>query len=116
MTSYSLLSSPTVSEQRCDLLEALLEKALLAGERYVEQFSQLAALARAIEVCDPASLGSTKLIATMQSVAKSAEEDAQLEVDVFQGLLAGELMRLRAELERIEMPKFVVAPSTNTRH
>jgi hypothetical protein len=108
--------SRSVSFKRLDLLEGLLEKALLAGERYVERFAQLAALARAIEGIDLASPDRAALVSIFEDVARNAQADAQLEVELFQGMLAGQLMKRQVQQERGEGQGDIIAPSGDMKH
>ncbi|MDE1183475.1 hypothetical protein [Paraburkholderia sp.] len=104
-TISSAVQNRSGSSKRADLLETLLEKALLAGERHVQQFAQLAALARTIEACDVPPTDRAQLLSMLESVANDAEANAQLDVEVFQGLLAGQLVKhgLRRERDMAEM-------------
>jgi hypothetical protein len=115
-SSSSSNSSPYVSGKRLDLLEVLLEKALLAGERYVERFAQLAALARTIETCELPNGDRTALLSAFENIASTAQADAQLEVELFQGMLAGQLMKRQLQRERGEGQGVIIAPSGDTKH
>jgi hypothetical protein len=115
-SSPSWNSSTYVSGKRLDLLEGLLEKALLAGERYVERFAQLAALARTIETYELPDGDRTALLSAFENIAATAQSDAQLEVELFQGMLAGQLMKRQSQRERNEGQGIIVAPAGDTKH
>jgi len=94
MTTNALYSSDSVgSTKRVDLPEALLRLALLTGERYVNEFSQIAALVRVIEQHYPPSPDLAQLLSLLESVTSASEANARLDVELFGGLLAGRLAR-----------------------
>lgn len=103
------------------LLDSILEKAAIAAQRNVEQFARLAALARAIEQCNSSPAKRAKLLFTFEEIAASAEADAQLDAEFFQGLRNGqilkrELRRARHEDAQADPALTILAPSTMTKH
>ncbi|MGF6775496.1 hypothetical protein [Paraburkholderia sp. GAS334] len=118
MSSNSFaVQAPSGSSTRAGLLETMLETALLAGERHVQQFAQLAALARTIEACDVPAVDRAKLLSMLESVANDAEANAELDVKTFQGLLAGQLTkRSLQQASEAAMADVIVAPGSDTKH
>lgn len=117
MNSNAVSSRIThLPRESADLLEALLEKALLACERYTQQFSKVAALARTIDAGELSESDRAQLLTTLEEIASDAEASAGLDVDLFQGLLAGKLVAQQASRVGNRHSDVIVAPSTNTRH
>ncbi len=118
MTSNSSSSVPTQpnSQKRVDLLGALLQEALLTGRRHLQQFSQIAALARAIESSDTPGLDRVKFLSLLEDIASEAEAQAQLDVDMFQSLLGGRMMKRQLRSESNQRGDVVVVPCNGTRH
>jgi hypothetical protein len=103
------------------LIDGVLEKAVKAAQRNVEQFAKLAALARAIEQCNSSPATRAKLLFTFEELASNAEADAKLDEEFFEGLRNGQVLKqeLRREHEeRTEpIPEITIfAPSTTTKH
>ncbi|MGF6757317.1 hypothetical protein [Paraburkholderia sp. GAS42] len=117
MTSNATFSRQRVlAHENADLLGTLIEKALLAGERYTKEFSKVAALARTIGECELTAPDRARLLLTIEEIASDAETNAQLDVDLFQGLLAGQLLAENAVRGKNGSREVVVGPSTDTRH
>lgn len=103
------------------LLDGILEKAVSAAQRTVEQFAKLASLARDIEQCNSSLATRAKLLFAFEEIAAGAEADAQLDVEFFQGLRNGqilkrELRRARHEDAQEDSEVIILAPSTMTKH
>ncbi len=105
------------------LLDSILEKAATAAQRTVEQFAKLASLARAIEQCNSSPARRAKLLFAFEEIAASAEANAQLDAEFFQGLRNGQILKRelrRAHYEHVEADAdsevTILAPSTMTRH
>ncbi|WP_091787534.1 hypothetical protein [Paraburkholderia steynii] len=94
MISDSNIGSVTVnSAKRIDLLEALLRQAISVGRRHQEQISRLAALAAAISRFDVVNEDVQRLLALLRDLAGDIEMDACLDIQLFEGLLAGRLLK-----------------------
>ena len=104
-----------------ELLDGILEQAVSAAQRNVEQFAKLASLARAIEQCNSSPAVRANLLFQFEEMASSAEANAKLDVELLLGLRNGQILKHRlheAHEERAE-PRAdvtIVAPSTNTKH
>jgi hypothetical protein len=116
-------SAPNAIEQFAndELIEGILENAVKAAQRNVEQFAKLLALARAIEQCNSSPATRAKLLFSFEDLATSAEADAKLDVEFFDGLRSGQVIKhqLRREHEqRAEaLPEYtIIAPSNSTKH
>jgi hypothetical protein len=94
MTIDTSPQNATQSQQdtRVVLLERIVDSALIAGHRHVEQFTRLAALARAIANEHISSEDRMTLIGVMQNIAHHAELDATLDVEFFGGVRAGQVI------------------------
>ncbi|CAB3747365.1 hypothetical protein [Paraburkholderia humisilvae] len=79
-------------DARVELLERIVDSALIAGHRHVEQFARLAALARAIANEHISSEDRTTLIGVVENIARHAELDATLDVEFFGGVRAGQVI------------------------
>jgi hypothetical protein len=103
------------------LLEGILEKAVAAARRNVEQFAKLAALARAMERSTSSPAERAKLLYTFEKLANDGRIDAQSDAELFEGLRDGQIMK--QEIRRVSdeggepLPVGVIlAPSNNTKH
>jgi hypothetical protein len=114
--SSSVPKPPPHSQKRVDLLGALLQEALLTGRRHLQQFSQLAALARAIESSDTPTLDRMRFLTLLEDIASEAEAQAELDVNMFQSLLGGRMMKRQLHSESSQMQDVIVIPSNSTRH
>jgi hypothetical protein len=94
MTTDTSPQSATQSQQdnRVALLERIVDSALIAGHRHVEQFTRLAALARTIANEHISSEDRMTLIRVMENIAHHAELDATLDVEFFGGVRAGQVI------------------------
>jgi hypothetical protein len=94
MTTDTSPQSTTQSQQdtRVVLLERIVDSALIAGHRHVEQFTRLAALARVIANEHISSEDRLTLIRVMENIAHHAELDATLDVEFFGGVRAGQVI------------------------
>jgi hypothetical protein len=115
MTSKSS-PSKSLSQKHADMLGALLQEALLTGRRQLQQFSQLAALARAVASLDTPALDRARFITLLQDIATEAEGQAQLDVDMFQSLLGGRMMKRQKQQEAHQREDVFVVPANATRH
>jgi len=116
MTSNSSVPKKPLSQKRVDLLAALLQEALLTGRRHLHQFSQLSSLARAIESLDTPSIDRARFLTLLRELATDAEAQAQIDVDMFESLLGGRVMKRKVEQEsQLRKDVFVVEAGT-TRH
>jgi hypothetical protein len=117
MTSNSSVPKKPLSQKRVDLLGALLQEALLTGRRHLHQFSQLTSLARAVESADTPAIDRVRFLTLLREIATDAEAQAQLDVDMFAGLLGGRMMKRKVEQEEAHQRKDVFVVDTNsTRH
>jgi hypothetical protein len=116
MTSNSSVPKKPLSQKRVDLLGALLQEALLTGRRHLHRFSQLSSLARAVESPDTPAVDRVRLLTLLRELASDAEAQAQLDVDMFESLLGGRMMKRNVEQEaQLRKDVFVVAAGS-TRH
>jgi hypothetical protein len=94
MTIDTSPQTATQSQQdtRVVLLERIVDSALIAGHRHVEQFTRLAALARAIADEHISSEDRMTLIGLLENIAHHAELDATLDVEFFGGVRAGQVI------------------------
>ncbi|RFU48730.1 hypothetical protein D0B32_02515 [Paraburkholderia sp. DHOC27] len=104
-----------------ELIEGILDNAVKAAQRNAELFAKLAALARAIEQCNSSPARRAKLLFTFEELAISAEADAKLDTEFFEGLRNGQVMKQQLRSEHLQqeeaVPEFtILAPSTTTRH
>ncbi|MBN3755339.1 hypothetical protein G3N95_20510 [Paraburkholderia sp. Tr-20389] len=94
MTSSSnFAAKSSFLDRRIHLLEALLQEAVVAGERHVRQFAQCAVLIRTIETSRVRRSDRVKLLSALEALANEAETNARFDLEVFQSLLAGQLMK-----------------------
>jgi hypothetical protein len=102
MTIELSFPSPTQSdlEARIALLEHIVDSALNAGHRHVEQFARLAALARAVANDSVSANDRTILTGTLESIARHAELDATLDVEFFGGVRAGQVISRLVRMTR----------------
>ena len=103
------------------LLDGILEKAANAAQRNAEQFAKLASLARAIEQCNASPVTRAKMLFRFEELASSAEAEARLDTEFFEGLRDGQVMKqqLRRDHEQRDEPApevTILAPSTTTKH
>ncbi|MEW6344985.1 MAG: hypothetical protein AB1704_30430 [Pseudomonadota bacterium] len=103
------------------LLDSILEKATTAAQQTVEQFARLASLARDIEACNSSPASCATLLAAFEEIAASAEANAKLDVEFFQSLRNGlilkhELRRAHHEDAEPSSEMTILAPSTLTKH
>lgn len=89
--SSNEIDTSSASQLRLCLHDKLLRQALVAGERYQMQFSQVSALAQAIAKGETSSQCSA-LASLLCEVASDAELSAALDVELFRGLMAGRLL------------------------
>lgn len=94
MTIDTSPQTTTQSQQdtRVVLLERIVDSALIAGHRHVEQFARLAALARAITNEHISPEDRATLIGVVENIAHHAELDATLDVEFFGGVRAGQVI------------------------
>jgi hypothetical protein len=94
MTTDTSPQTATQSQQdtRVVLLERIVDSALIAGHRHVEQFTRLAALARAIANEHISPEDRITLIRVMENIAHHAELDATLDMEFFGGVRAGQVI------------------------
>jgi hypothetical protein len=94
MTIDTSPQNATQSQQdpRVVLLERIVDSALIAGHRHVEQFARLAALARAITNEHISPEDRATLIGVIENIAHHAELDATLDVEFFGGVRAGQVI------------------------
>ncbi|CAB3766177.1 hypothetical protein [Paraburkholderia solisilvae] len=94
MTINQTPQSPMQSQHdaRVALLERIVDSALIAGHRHVEQFARLAALARAITNEHISSEDRTTLIGILENIAHHAELDATLDIEFIGGVRAGQVI------------------------
>jgi hypothetical protein len=116
MTSDSSAPKKPLSQKRVDLLGALLQEALVTGRRHQRQFSQLAALARAIESPETPAVDRVRLLALLGQVAADAEAQSQLDLDMFENLLGGRVMKRQAQQEAHQGKDVFVVAANDTRH
>jgi hypothetical protein len=114
---------PTQSQHdaRVALLERIVDSALIAGHRHVEQFARLAALARVIANEHISSEDRMTLIGVMENIAHHAELDATLDVEFFGGVRAGQvigrLVRMASKRSTVQNACVSTASDTNvTKH
>jgi hypothetical protein len=103
------------------LLQGILEKAVNAAQRSVEQFMKLATLARAIEQSDSSPAERAKLLFTFEKLVNEGKMNAQFDVELFEGLRDGQIMKHDIRRENDEsgeaLPAGVIlAPSNDTKH
>ncbi|MFC0402818.1 hypothetical protein [Paraburkholderia rhizosphaerae] len=79
-------------DARVELLERIVDSALIAGHRHIKQFSRLAALARAIANEHISSEDRATLIGVVENIAHHAELDATLDMEFFGGVRAGQVI------------------------
>ena len=116
MTSNSSAPKKPLSQKRVDLLGALLQEALLTGRRHLRQFSQLAALARAIESPETPAMDRVRLLSLLGQVAADAEAQSQLDLEVFENLMGGRVMKRQAQQEAHQSKDVFVVAANDTRH
>ena len=80
-----------------------------------------ATLARAIEQCNSSPAARAKMLFRFEELASSAEAEARLDAEFFEGLRDGQVMKqqLRREHEQRDEPApevTILAPSTTTKH
>jgi hypothetical protein len=99
-------ATQTQQDTRVVLLERIVDSALIAGHRHVEQFTRLAALARAIANEHISSEDRMTLIRVMENIAHHAELDATLDVEFFGGVRAGQvigrMVRMAAKKDTVQ--------------
>jgi hypothetical protein len=103
------------------LIDGMLDKAVEVAQRNVEQYAKLAALARAIEQCNSSPATRAKLLFSFEEAAANAEADAKLDIEFFEGLRNGQLLKQQLHRDPQQgaepIPEFTIfAPSTNTKH
>lgn len=122
MTKRSTTSQKSLDEfANNELIDGILDNAVKVAQRNVEQFAKLAALARAIEQCNSSPATRARLLFSFDELATSAEADAKLDVEFFEGLRNGQIIKneLRREhqLRADGVPEStILAPSTETKH
>jgi hypothetical protein len=89
------------------LLDGILAKAANAGQRNAE--------------CNSSPAARAKMLFRFEELASSAEAEARLDAEFFEGLRDGQVMKqqLRREHEQREEPApevTILAPSTTTKH
>jgi hypothetical protein len=103
------------------LIDGLLDKAVEAAQRNVQQFAKLAALARAIEQCNSSPATRAKLLFTFDEIASNAEADAKLDAELFEGLRNGQVLKQEIRREHQQRAESfpdvaIVIPPTTTKH
>ncbi|MFM0090135.1 hypothetical protein PQR46_24835 [Paraburkholderia sediminicola] len=101
---------------RDEFIEGLLDAAASAGDFYVQQFGRLAAIAQSIRVGGWSAEDNEQLIVALEGIAFQSERRAKIDVDLYRGMLAGELM---ARLPRSQIDQFdacSLQPAIDTKH
>jgi hypothetical protein len=103
------------------LIDGMLDKAVEVAQRNAEQYAKLAALARAIEQCNSSPATRAKLLFSFEEAATHAEADAKLDIEFFEGLRNGQVLKQQLHREHQQRSEpirefTIFAPSTNTKH
>ncbi|MFM0739945.1 hypothetical protein PQQ51_22115 [Paraburkholderia xenovorans] len=85
-------SSFSKPRSRDEFIKGLLDAAASAGDFYVQQFGRLAAIAQSIRVGGWSAEDNALLVEALEGIAGQSEQRAQIDVDLYRGMLAGEWM------------------------
>ncbi|CAE6722985.1 hypothetical protein [Paraburkholderia domus] len=116
MSSSNTPSSFSKPRTRDEFIEGLLDAAASAGDFYVQQFGRLAAIAQSIRIGRWSAKDNEQLIEALEGIACQSEQRAKVDVDLYRGMLAGQLMARRSRSEGAKVPACALLPANDTKH
>ncbi|MFM0070343.1 hypothetical protein PQQ86_04110 [Paraburkholderia sediminicola] len=116
MTSSNTPSSFSKPRTRDEFIEGLLDAAASAGEFYVQQFGRLAAIAQSVRIGSWSADDNEQLIVALEGIACQSERRAKIDVDLYRGMLAGNLVARRLRRQVTGVADHTLEPSNDTKH